>query len=618
MVCCRKRFAVLLLILIASLPSFAGQTPWSEVISPHFRVLTDGPVGNARRVAVYLEQIRFLFSLQFHNFRLDPATPILVLIPADAASLHSLIPQANGRVYAVFLRGSDKTYALIRMDNEPVHYVPHPTFSYKQIFFGGYARTLLRSNSRRLPTWLEEGLGQFYSYTQFDHDKIHIGMSSTNLRYIANRTPLSLEELLRVNYDASYKQNSRQKVREINNEFWILAHFLMFGPGMEHGKHLDEYCVMLQQGAEPIAAFQQKFGDFASIEKQFRSYASQLGFANSEVQVTQQIDEAKFSVRTMSVAETEAELGLYHLRNQHFREARSLIEQALQDEPTLALAHEAMGFLWFHDGNDKEAASQFGKASELDPNLYLSFFFKTMLANYPKTPEGQSALNLALLQAIQTNPSYAPTYVEVAKLDVRKNSLANALTVIRKAEQLEPSRTAYDLLEAQTLMRIGQADAAAPIVQYLATQSGPEHNAAVRLWNSLPASVRPSGNPPNENIAEGTQTMDGTLQVVTCADNSPIQLKLDHEGRIETFVMSNNFSAGFSDSLWYGKDHFNICHHLEGAQVIVRYKPSADKSYAGNLEQLELLEALPNTIPEKPAHSEAENPMRLPLFLGFQ
>src|ERR1051325_6574091 len=131
MFCCRKCLVVLLLILIASLPSSARQTPWTEVISPHFRVLTDGPIGNARRAALYLEQIRFLFSLQFHNFRLDPATPILVLVPADEASLHSFVPQLSSRTYAVLLSGSDKTYALIRMDNEPVRYVPYPTFSYK-------------------------------------------------------------------------------------------------------------------------------------------------------------------------------------------------------------------------------------------------------------------------------------------------------------------------------------------------------------------------------------------------------------------------------------------------------------------------------------------------------
>jgi Tfp pilus assembly protein PilF len=602
---CCKCFVVLL-ILTTGVPSFARQTPWSEVVSPHFRVLTDGPVGNARRAAFYLEQMRFLFSLQFHNFRLDPATPILVLVPADEASLHSLIPKLKGRFYAVLMSGSDKNYALTRMDNEPVRFVPYPTFSYKQIFFSGYAKTLLRSNSRKLPEWLVDGLGQFYRYTQFDQDQIHIGMSSTDLRYVANRTPLTVEELLRLNYDAAYKQNSPRKMMEISSEVWLLVHFLIFGPGMEHGKRLDEYCVMLEQGAQPIVAFQQKFGDFASIDKQFVKYASQMSFETAEVQAPQQIDENKFSARMMSAAETEAELGLYHLRNRNLREARALIEQALQDDPALPLAHEAMGFLWFHDGSNKEASAQFGKASELDPKLYLSFFFKTMLANYPDTLEGQSALNLALLEAIQTNPSYAPPYVELAKLDVRKNSLANALTVIRKAEQLEPSRAAYDLLEAQILMRMGQADTAVPILQYLIMQSGPEHNAAVRLWNSLPVTSRPSGVPPNENIAEGTQSMNGTLQVVTCADISPIQLRLDHEGHMETFLVSDSFSGGFSDSLWYGNDHFNICHHLEGAQVIARYKPSADKNYAGNLEQLELLEAVPSTSPEKPSASEAD------------
>jgi Tfp pilus assembly protein PilF len=492
------------------------------------------------------------------------------------------------------------------MDNEPVRYVPYPTFSYKQIFFSSYARTLLSSNSRRLPTWLEDGLAEFYRYTQFDQDKIHIGLPSTNLRDIANRTPLSIAELFRVSYEVSYKQNSPQKMMEIENECWLFVHFLIFGPGMERGKHLDEYWSMLQEGAEPIAAFQQKFGDLASIDKQFRNYAARMNFDKAVVQAPGQIDEAKFSVRTMSVAETEAELGLYHLRDRDFREAKTLIEQALQDDPTLALAHEAMGFLWFQDGNDKEAAAQFATASELDPKRYLSFFFKTMLANYPDTPEGQSALNLALLQAIQTNSSYAPAYIELAKLDVRKNSMANALTVIHKAEQLEPARTSYKLLEAQILLRAGQIDAAAPILQYLATRSGPERNAAVRLWNGLPDSVRVSGDPPHENIPMGTETMEGMLRVVTCADNNPIQLRLDHEGAAETFIISKNYTVKIPDTLWYGNDHFSICHHLEGMPVTVHYKPSTDKNFAGNLQELELWEPPPITTPAQPLRPTAE------------
>ena len=54
--------------------------------------------------------------------------------------------------------------------------------------------------------------------------------------------------------------------------------------------------------------------------------------------------------------------------------------------------------------------------------------------------------------------------------------------------------------------------------------------------------------------------------------------------------------SGFSDTVWYGTDHFNICRHVEGLRAIVRYKPSAESRYAGELAELEFREELP-TLP---------------------
>ena len=56
------------------------------------------------------------------------------------------------------------------------------------------------------------------------------------------------------------------------------------------------------------------------------------------------------------MAETEAELGSYHLWIRDTNGARSLIEQALKDDPKLGAAHENMGFLDFADGKDAEAS----------------------------------------------------------------------------------------------------------------------------------------------------------------------------------------------------------------------------------------------------------------------
>jgi hypothetical protein len=51
--------------------------------------------------------------------------------------------------------------------------------------------------------------------------------------------------------------------------------------------------------------------------------------------------------------------------------------------------------------------------------------------------------------------------------------------------------------------------------------------------------------------------------------------------------------VGYSDTLWFGGDHFTLCHHLDGLRAVVRYKPSADKPSAGEWVELEFRQDLP-------------------------
>jgi len=51
--------------------------------------------------------------------------------------------------------------------------------------------------------------------------------------------------------------------------------------------------------------------------------------------------------------------------------------------------------------------------------------------------------------------------------------------------------------------------------------------------------------------------------------------------------------VGFSDTLWYGRDHFSRCHHLEGLRAVVHYRPASDATYAGDIAEVEIRDDLP-------------------------
>jgi hypothetical protein len=60
-----------------------------------------------------------------------------------------------------------------------------------------------------------------------------------------------------------------------------------------------------------------------------------------------------------------------------------------------------------------------------------------------------------------------------------------------------------------------------------------------------------------------------------------------------TFRNAGARRIGYSDTLWYGSDHFSPCHHLEGLRAVVRYKANEDQTVAGDWVELELREDLP-------------------------
>jgi hypothetical protein len=74
----------------------------------------------------------------------------------------------------------------------------------------------------------------------------------------------------------------------------------------------------------------------------------------------------------------------------------------------------------------------------------------------------------------------------------------------------------------------------------------------------------------------------------------------------QTFRSSGAHRIGFSDTLWFGTDHFTLCHHLEGLRAIVEYKPSTDKDLTGEWLGLELRQDL-SAISAKPADPVAQH-----------
>jgi tetratricopeptide (TPR) repeat protein len=130
----------------------------------------------------------------------------------------------------------------------------------------------------------------------------------------------------------------------------------------------------------------------------------------------------------------DAELAGFHPWTHDNESARHFAEEALKEDPKFGYAHEVMGFVEFGEGKDEEALNEFTQAASLDPNLHLSLFAKAMMS--PATtscdPADEKSFHDALANMFALAPQFAPAYVQLAKLALRRDDPQTALAVSRK------------------------------------------------------------------------------------------------------------------------------------------------------------------------------------------
>jgi tetratricopeptide (TPR) repeat protein len=604
----RALASITLAILLAfaePIPLSAGQHLWVEVKTPHFRVLTDGSVGDARHLALQFEQMRAVFGVGFPKMRLDTGAILTILAPSNEYSLHDLAPaywkKEASKVAGIFQDGWERKYAIVRLDQNR----PGPQFT---AVYHEYTHTLLHANFQWLPIWLDEGLAEFYGNSRFEGSKTYVGAPSVHVQLLRQKTLIKLDELIAENPWVKFRND--QDGRDLfYAESWALVHYLMMSPEMGRGEKLNQFYKALLNREPRQKAFQDAFGNFNDVEKGLQAYVGKFLFSSYVMENPPQINEKEFASRTMSVAETEAEIGTYRFWSRDRAESRQSIEQALRDDPNQPLAHETLGFLDYADGKDKEAAADFAKAVELDPNRFLSRFYKAMLAFYSvpnPTPDDAKALRSAMYSVQNSNSAFAPADVQLALAMARAGDYEGAFVMAQRAEELEPHRAGYHLLVARIQIAANYAPKALKEVSFVADRwRGPDRDEALEIWHKIPGSTPPpeqievnlnlvgtSLKDPNLLLNAIPKTATGTVTSISCEDKHKVVIQTPDGA--QTFTSDGRVMVGYSDTFWWAGDHFNLCHQAPGIRAVLRYKTNTAKGDSlGDWTALELRDDLP-------------------------
>jgi tetratricopeptide (TPR) repeat protein len=602
------RSSVRLFLLTFFLPVFlysahalAEQT-WTEIRSPHFRVLTNGSGRDGRAVANEFEQMRYVFALRFKNENIQSGPPLTIVAAHDETTFRNLDPGGwkamNGNVAGQFFRGWEKQYAIIRLD----------TFgdSNQVVVYHEYTHSVLHANFHWLPTWLDEGFAEFYAYTRFQKDRTYIGAPSIRTRALNYGPLLPVSTMLEVNGRSPLYHDDR-KIELFYAEAWAMVHYMVFGPDMGNGEKLNSFFRLLQTGVDQQKAFQQVFGDPHAFDRAFSQYVTQFSFKAGVLPPNPNADLKSFAERQLTPAEVSYELGCFHISAHDRTAGRTLIEKALVLDPKLAAAHEELGFLYFDDGKDSDAQKEWKLAIALDPSLPRSLFALTMSAPLSnsvflnQSPQQLAAIKTQLQHVTQLAPGFAPAYAELALVEWKLGELQQAYKDGNRAETLEPWRAGYHVLTGRILLHGNQPALAAGYSRYVATHwFGPDHDEAVELWQDVPSDKRGDGPPLALDVPPGVEIAHGKLLDVSCNPNPAgghtfnVTLMPDNPAGAKplTFATSKGVNIGFSDTLWWGEDHFSSCHHLAGHPGVLIYKPQGPQG--AELVELQVRDELPD------------------------
>ena len=195
---------------------------------------------------------------------LDTGAPLLI-VAVHEPGLDTLAPvfwQQRDKIAGEFFRGWERQFALVRLDSSGD--------LNQAVVFHEYTHSILHANLHWMPTWLDEGLAEFYAYTRFEGDHIYIGAPSVRFNHLKTEALIPIPQMMTANSSTFFNDKDRDDL--FYGEAWAMVHYMSYGKHMGNGAKLTSFVRLMEQGTPQLAglsanlrrppAFQQKLSNY--------------------------------------------------------------------------------------------------------------------------------------------------------------------------------------------------------------------------------------------------------------------------------------------------------------------------------------------------------------------
>jgi len=531
--------AMLLSVLLSVSAPAAEQSPWLEIHSTHFTVITDAGDKKGKEVALRFEQMRAVFAILLMKDRLNEPLPLTILAFKNDKNYYQTAPLRQGQPIAVpgfFVPGEDQNFIVLNLfEEESWRAVAHD-----------FAHLLLNYNYPPVEGWFDEGFAEYFSSLRVDNKQAEIGGDPELNPFFSQdllenqhevRSPpksltellggevwLALPDLLTMKHDtASFNEGTHHTL--FYAQSWMMMHYLLHEKKLpETGTYFDlvenqhvpvEEAIQKAYGVTP-AQFDQAVKDyFHSLKPLFTALdaSRQPGAQANPPQVYQfpaPVGPSDSAITAKPVPETDAralaaeikaripdrrEAGLQELQALATAPAPAVPSKAdtkddKQTAPLVAaagneIAHRALAWDHLQHGEFDAAAEELGDAAALSQHdMWIRYYLcvlKYRIAQSKHTDiQGLPNMMQDLRAVLDWYPEFADAYDLLAVARTEGGGPVAAMQAERAAMQLSPRNQQYLYHLAEIYVADKKWEAARALFERLKASGNPQIAANAR------------------------------------------------------------------------------------------------------------------------------------------
>ena len=615
-------------------------SPWLEIHSTHYTVITDAGVSKGREVALRFEQMRASFANVLTRDRLNQSIPLTILAFDNDRSYYQLAPLHNGQpidVPGFLLAGEDQDFIALNLSEQDAWRAVSRDF----------ALMLLTYNYPPAQSWFDEGLTTYFSSIRLDNRQGEIGgdPGSTQKMFseLLKQEWIPLPELFSAKPAAS-AQGAHDAL--YSAESWIVMHYLL------HEKNLPEtgayFGLVLNQRLPVDDAIKQAYGmTAAQLEQAVKDYfhagpqpehfAAPVGledsaitskpmlesdaralYAGVQVRIPERREPGLKALNDLASTLTDAD------KKKEQAQAHKRMGEDAEQLPSNAqgnqIAHRMLAWDHIQHGEFDQAFNELNDAAELNPRdewvrYYLSVAKYRMALAKKTEMMGLSNMMIDLRNVLEWNSEMASAYDLLGVARNAGGTTTAALEAERAAIRLSPRNESYLYHLAQIYVTSKKWEAADALLERLKASGDAQIAAEARdlqtqagtqrkygIAGNTPPSAQPkfeaqkspfdvleqdaakraaAENPPTGTTADTrvTKFVKGRLVAVDCSQSPSAVLTV----RSDAGTLKLR-AADYKSLLLIGADDFSCS--WRDRQVTVNYKPSGTSD--GDLVSIEI------------------------------